>query len=393
MTTTPTVRAGRRPPPWRDVRVLRVAGQLVVLAGVAAAVLYLRNNLFDNLDRLNIRRDFDFLNEPAGFGIANSDFRPGQSVRAALAVGAKNTALAAIVGIVLTTILGTLLGIARLSANWLVRKAAAFYVETLRNIPPLLVIFFLSLAVLIPLPAINRAHEFGNLLVVSNKSVGIVTPTAEAGAGAFLLVLAAALVGAVVLWIWRTRVEDRTGKPHHRVVWSGGLLVAVGVVTFLLLEAPIGTSRPRVEARQVAGGITMLSGYLAVTIGLTLYTASHVAELVRGSILAVPRGQSEAAHAVALSEFQRLRFVVLPQAFRIAIPPLINQYLNLTKNTSLGIAVGYSEITTIAFITIGNGKPAPQLVLILMAVYLAFSLIISAASNLVNRRLQLSERR
>jgi general L-amino acid transport system permease protein len=367
--------------------------QVGVLIAVVAFVIYLRNNLFENLDRLNIRSDFDFLSEPAGFSVANSDFRPTQPIRDVLALGAKNTAASAIVGVVLTTILGTVLGVARLSANWLLRKVAAVYVETLRNVPPLLVIVFLSLAVFIRLPPIARAYELDGVLVVSNKGVGIITPTAGERAGTFFSVLGVAVVVAAVLWVWRTRVQDRTGQPHHRVLWSGGVLILVGAIAFAALDGPIGASQPEVAGRQVAGGVRMLSGYLVVTIGLILYTASHVAELVRGSILAVPKGQSEAANAVALSEFQRLRFVVLPQAFRIAIPPLINQYLNLTKNTSLALAVGYAELTAITFITIGNGKPAPQLVIILMAMYLAFSIPISVFVNLLNRRLQLSERR
>lgn len=381
-----------RPAFWRDVRVLRIVFQVAFVAAVVWAVLFLRDNLFDNLGRAGIRTDFDFLREPAGVRIGGSGFRPAQSVRDALAVGAKNTATAAIVGIALTTVLGTLIGVARLSTNWLVRKAAAFYVETFRNIPPLLVIIFLSLAVLVPLPAIGDARSFADLLVISNKGIGVVTFTLEDRAGTFFIVLAVAMVGAAVLWVWRTRVEDRTGAPHHRVVWSLGFVTGVATFAFIGLGGPLGLSRPRVEGLQIAGGITMISGFTAVMLGLALYTASHVAEIVRGSILAVPRGQSEASQALALTEFQRLRFVVLPQAFRIAIPPIINQYLNLTKNTSLGIAVGYAELTSITFITIGNGKPAPQLVLILMAVYLLFSLVISVLTNLVNRRLQLSER-
>lgn len=387
-----TAGPARHPPPWRDVRVLRALAQVAVVALVVVGFAYLWNNLADNLRRLGIRTDFEFLDQPAGFRIAGSEFRPSESVTAALRNGAKNTLLAAVVGIVLTTLLGTLLGVGRLSTNWLVRKAAAVYVETLRNIPPLLVIVFMSLAVLVPLPSINRAYDFFGVLVVSNKGTGVVMPTAEPGATAFLVVMAFAAVGAGGLWTWRTRVEEATGTPHHRVLWSGGLLLVVGFVAFVVLGGPLGLSRPEVEGRQVAGGITMLSGYLAVTAGLTLYTASHVAEIVRGSILSVPKGQSEAAQALALSEFQRLRFVILPQAFRVAIPPLINQYLNLTKNTSLGVAVGYAELTSIAFITIGNGKPAPQVVLLLMGAYLVFSLVISAATNAVNRRLRLSER-
>jgi general L-amino acid transport system permease protein len=163
----------------------------------------------------------------------------------------------------------------------------------------------------------------------------------------------------------------------------------VAVIAYIALQGPFELSKPVLEGRALSGGFSGLGGYFAMLVALVLYTASHVAEIVRGSILAVPRGQSEAANALALSGFQRLRYVVLPQSLRIAIPPTINQYLNFVKNTSLGIAVGYAEVTLIAFQAIGNGRPAPQMVLLLMGAYLVFSLTISAVVNVLNRRLQL----
>jgi general L-amino acid transport system permease protein len=198
-----------------------------------------------------------------------------------------------------------------------------------------------------------------------------------------------ALVAAIFVWRWRTRVFVHTGEPHHRVLWSAGFLLLVAVIAYIALQGPIELSKPVLEGRALSGGFSGLGGYFAMLAALVLYTASHVAEIVRGSIMAVPRGQSEAANALALTGFQRLRFVVLPQSMRIAIPPTINQYLNFVKNTSLGIAVGYSEVTLIAFQAIGNGRPAPQMVLLLMGAYLLFSLTISFVVNVLNRRLQL----
>jgi general L-amino acid transport system permease protein len=193
----------------------------------------------------------------------------------------------------------------------------------------------------------------------------------------------------MLVWRWRTRVFVQTGEPHHRVRWSTGFLLLVAVISYFALQGPIELSKPALEGRALSGGFSGLGGYFAMLVALVLYTASHVAEIVRGSILAVPRGQSEAANALALTGFQRLRYVVLPQSMRIAIPPTINQYLNFVKNTSLGIAVGYSEVTLIAFQAIGNGRPAPQMVLLLMGAYLLFSLTISFVVNILNRRLQL----
>jgi general L-amino acid transport system permease protein len=197
-------------------------------------------------------------------------------------------------------------------------------------------------------------------------------------------------VGTVV-WLWRTRVFKETGHAHHRLLWALGVFAVISVGGYALLGGPYDLSRPRVnDARLgVDGGFSMLGSYFALTVALVIYTASHVAEIVRGSIQAVPKGQTEASEALALSSFQRLRFVVLPQAARIAIPPTINQYLNLTKNTSLAAAIAFPEITRVTTTYIGNANPAPQAILILMAVYLGFSLTISIVVNIANRRSQL----
>jgi general L-amino acid transport system permease protein len=217
-------------------------------------------------------------------------------------------------------------------------------------------------------------------------------PWATAGdnSGAYLAVLGAGVLASIAVWIWRTRNFDATGTPHHRFLWGTGTFLLFAIVGFFALGRPFTLSRPVVvDGRFIEGGYQTVGPYVAVLVALVIYTASHVAEIVRGSIQAVPKGQTEAANALALSGFQRLRFVVLPQAMRIAIPPLINQFLNFTKNTSLSIAVAYAEITLIVFQAIGNANPAPQLIIILMGSYLIFSLTISLLINYLNRRLQL----
>jgi general L-amino acid transport system permease protein len=381
-----------RPPPWRDVRILRAFLQVAFLAAIVAAAWYLYGNLTSNLRRQGITTGFDYLDQPAGFAIQYSPFRPSQTVREAIYVGIRNTAAIAAAGIALTTVLGVIVGVARLSTNWLVRKAAAVYVETLRNLPPLLVILFMNFAIVLELPQIQEARDVLGHLVVSNRQLAVTSFVAGDGIVTFALLVAVALAAAGAVARWRSRRSDATGERHHRVLWGGTVFLAIAVPAYLLLDGPVALSRPAVEGRAVEGGIAMGAPFAAVLVALVLYTASHVAEIVRGSIQAVPKGQTEAASAVGLSDLQRLRFVVLPQAFRIAIPPMINQYLNLTKNTSLGIAIGFTEITALTFIIIGNGNPAPQSILLLMAIYLFFSLVISALSNLVNRRLQLVER-
>ncbi len=214
--------------------------------------------------------------------------------------------------------------------------------------------------------------------------------TAQDTSGTYSIVLGVGILASIVVWVWRTRVFDTTGHPHHRFLWGTGTFLLFAIVGFVALGTPLTLSRPEVvNNRFIEGGYQTVAPYVAVLVALVIYTASHVAEIVRGSIQAVPKGQTEAANALALSNFQRLRFVVLPQAFRIAIPPLINQFLNFTKNTSLSLAVAYSEITLVVFQAIGNANPAPQLIVILMGAYLLFSLSISLLINILNRRLQL----
>jgi general L-amino acid transport system permease protein len=386
---TPTI--SRRPPPWRDVRVLRVVFQAVFLLFVVLFVWFLYNNLIDNLRELGIRQDFRYLRQPAGFVISGSDFSSSQSLFQALLVGMENTAKVSFLGIALATILGVVVGVARLSPNWLVRRAAGVYVETLRNIPVLVIILFWWLAVLLRLPPIRTALDW-NVIVVSNR--GLVGPGLDqtGGLGIFFLVAGAGLAAAAAVVFWRTRRFDRTGEPHHRVLWGGGVLLVALVVAFIASARPLALSLPERGELATTGGFRLSPEYAALLIGLSLYTASHIAEIVRGAILAVARGQTEAADAVGLSGFQRLRFVVLPQAFRISVPPMANQYLNLVKNSSLGVAVAYPEVTRITRITIGQGGPAPQAIFVLMLAYLVFSLGISLITNLVNRRLTLKGR-
>lgn len=389
--------ATQRTPIWRDIRILRFVFQVVVVVAVVALGYYLYDNVRINLINRGLRTDFGWLDQAAGFRIAETDFSPNDTVRNALFAGFRNTVTVALAGIVLTLLLGTLVGIARLSSNWLLRKAAGTYVETFRNIPPLLVIIFVNTVALSTLPSIQEATTLslpfaGDVLLLSVGESGIVTPRDSGGAGTYLAVLAVALLLALGLrWLLRGR-EDRVGRPQHGTLAAAGLVGVVALGGYVALGGPIGLSRPEVEGFSIEGGMSMGLPFLAVLVGLVLYTATHVAEIVRGSILAVPRGQNEAARSVGLSAAQRLRYVILPQAFRIATPPTINQFLNLAKNTSLGIAVGFAEAMFVTRTAIGNGTPAVQSMLVVMGFYLVLSLSISLVSNLANRRLRLVER-
>lgn len=387
-----------RPPAWRDVNVLQLAAQVLALGLLVATASWLWSNFSDRTDDIGLELDFGFLDQPSGISIADNPLSPNAPIRDALVQGLKNTLLIIIVGIPLSVALGTLIGIARLSTNWLLRKVATAYVEFFRNIPPLIVIVFIWAAVFLKFPPATGPtadaawRPFGDLFIFSNSRFAFPSIVGLDNFGAYRLIMLLAVIAAMVVWLWRTHHFNHTGHPHHRLLWSLGTLLMTGVVFFFALGQPFEVTTPRVTDRLWQGGFRMQMPYVTVMLALSIYTASHIAEIVRGSIQAVPRGQVEAANAIALSGFQRYRFVVLPQAFRIAFPPLINQFLNYTKNTSLAVAIGFAEITSITSNLFGQSQPAPQLLLILMASYLLFSLVLSAIGNLINRRLQLVER-
>ena len=388
---------------YRNVQTLRIVGQVLAVAAVTGLMLWFFSNLLNNLDRRNIGTDFGFLSRPTNFEIPYDDgFNPRSPVTDMILVGLKNTFLAGVFGILIASVVGLIVGISRLSSNWLVAKLAMLYVEIFRNIPPLVIIVFFGAAVFTngPFPVLQEADTvsfFGTeniLLVLSNERIGIPSFLAGDNIGFFWITVLVAVVAAVIIAIYRTRLSDNTGVHHHRVRWALGTFAVISLAGYLFIGDALAMSWPVVAAsgRRIDGGFIMNSGFISVTVALGLYTASHIAEIIRGSILAVPNGQSEAANAIALTSLQRYRYVVLPQALRIALPPTINQYLNLVKNTSLGTAVAYAEITALTRSSIGNGRPAPQSILILMLVYLVFSLVISLILNVYNRRLQLVER-
>ena len=402
-TKEPPRRELARPPFYRDVRVIRVVGQVLAVLIVIGILFWLINNLITNMNRLGISTSFDFLFGPTNTAIPYHDtFDPRSPVWQMMLIGVKNTFLAAFFGIILATVAGLVVGVSRLSDNWLVARLATVYVEFFRNIPPLVIIIFFGAAVFTngPFPIFSESWEFkfpgstDNMLIVNNDKWGIPGFTQVDGLWLFYAIIAVGAIAAIWVWQRRTKNFEQTGQPHHRVLWSLGVLLVALVVAYFVSGQPFEMSWPVISEnrRRIDGGFIANWGWISVTVALGLYTASHIGEIIRGSILAVPHGQSEAANAVALSSFQRYRFVVLPQAMRIALPPTINQYLNLVKNTSLGTAVGYAEITALTKTSVGNGRPAFQSFIIVMGVYLVFSLTISLILNVVNRRLQLVAR-
>ena len=381
--------ADARVPLWRDARVLQWAFQLLVLAAVAAVIIWLVGNYTSNADRQNIPTSLDFLDNPTSFEIAGNDLSQRAPVRDAFVQGFLNTLRVSVAGIVLATVLGTIIGIGRLSRNWLVRTLSAAYVEAVRNVPlPLFVIFGFFAVVLGIFPRVQEAWEPLGLMVISNR--GVVVPWFEGSAFLLLATIALAVVAAVLVARWRRHVNERTGAPTRTGLWGIGAAVVVLVIGWF--ASGVGLTMPELDGRATSGGIRVDPSFFAILLALVIYTASHIAEIVRGSIQAVQRGQGEAADALALSSFQRLWYVVLPQAFRIAIPPVGNQYLNLIKNSSLGAGIGYYDLTLVTQTTVGNGSPAVPAFTITLLVYIAISLVTSALVNIANRRLALVER-
>jgi general L-amino acid transport system permease protein len=385
-----TTRAPRIPL-WRDVRVLRGVLQLAFVLGVITLVRWFAGNLATNLDRLGIRRDFDFLGQPAGFRILGSDFAASGTIREALLVGLVNTVRVALIGMLLALVLGVIVGVARLSRNWLAARVASGFVELLRNVPPLVLVIVFYQVTLDVLPRIEDASVRRGLLL-SNRGVWIPWFDRGEGASTFLWVLLASVLVAFGVARWRQARFERTGRTAHALTLSTLTLVALVGAAWVALAPPITLSMPVLDGRVVDGGISLYPEYLSLLLAMVLYTASFIAEIVRGSIQAVARGQSEAADALGLSPGQRLRHVVLPQALRIAAPATGNEFLNLTKNVSLGVAVGYAELLRVAQTATGNGQPAPQSLSLVLLGYLTLSIIISIFVNLANRRLQLVER-
>lgn len=527
-------------PFWRDIRVLGVLAQFAFLIVVILGFSWIALNVTKNMSTLggsqflcrdgtsNVRCAFDFLQLESQFAIAESliPYNPSDSYARAMMVGALNTAKVAFLGIVLATLLGTLVGIARLSSNWLISNIARWYVDIIRNIPLLLQLFLLFFGVILGFPAIKNAIQlFGLPIYLSQRGIDLPGLALMPSFTMWLLFIALGIALAAVAWWWLGRRERRLERSTNRSAWalavflaivipgwfiatsliagnqvllapessgiagladieaavrtdlgldnlgdidaalaagtlsreqldaakvilcifqgdrteanivaelrranipyamnrgstlrrtiaaytSGGCDALVGShkilspelagihealpsVVIPVRELPVRLSVPRIEGLNFVGGIKLSPNFAAILIGLTIYTGAFIAEIVRAGIQSVPKGQSEAARALGLSESQRLRLVVLPQASRVIIPPLTNQYLNLTKNSSLAIAVGFPDLWSVAFTTLNQSGRIIQVFLLVMGTYLAFSLLISFFLNWYNRRVALVER-
>ncbi len=389
-----------RPPPrrgatlsWRDPRVRALFWQIVILGLVGFVVWWLVSNTMRNLEVRKIATGFGFLEREAGLPIGESliPYSPADTYLRALIVGVLNTLRVAVIGAVLATILGTVIGIARLSRNWLLAKLSAVYVEVIRDLPLLLQLLFWY-ALLQGLPGPRQAlNPFGSVYL-SNRGIKFPWIEWQDAHSAALLACVLGIAATMLLGRAFTARQMATGIRPRLWPWAIGLIVGLPLAVWAAMGAPFSVDAPVLRGFNFRGGATITPEFTALLLGLVLYTAAFIAEIVRAGILAVPSGQWEAAAALGLSRGQQMRLIILPQALRVIVPPLTSQYLNITKNSSLAVAIGYQDIVSIANTTINQTGQAIEGIAIIMMVYLTISLSISLFMNWYNGRIALKER-
>jgi general L-amino acid transport system permease protein len=383
-----------RPPFWRDSAVRGVFYQVLFVAVVVAFGWFLVHNTLVNLGRQNIATGFGFLGREASFAIGESliAYAPSDTYSRAFLVGLVNTLYVAILGIVLATILGAVIGIARLSRNWLIAKLSLVYVETFRNIPLPLQLLFWWTFLREGAPSPRQAWRPLPGVFVSDRGVEFPMPQSNPAYLWMFLAFVLGLAAAIAVSRWARRRQMATGAQFPSG-WVGiGLIVGLPLLVFLGAGAPLAFDWPALKGFNFAGGGAVSPEFAALLFGLTIYTASFIAEIVRAGILSVSWGQSEAASALGLRPALTMRLVVLPQALRVIIPPMTSQYLNLTKNSSLAVIIGYPDLVSIANTTMNQTGQAVEGIALIMAVYLAISLTIALSMNLYNRAVALVER-
>lgn len=369
--------------------------QIALLVGVAALFIEIALNTAANLKAQNIATGFGFLQRPAGFDIAQTlvPYTSASAYGQVFWVGLTNTLLVAAIGIVLATLLGFVIGLARLSSNWLVAQLATVYVEIVRNLPLLLQLlaWYFMLLISLPPPEADQWLPLG--IAVSNRGLYLPAPVWEPGFGAVLVALILGIAGAVAITIWAKRRQRATGEQAPAFWYGLAAVIVPPLVMFGALGLPLSFELAELGRYNFEGGIVILPELMALLLGLTLYTAAFIAEIVRAGIEAVSRGQTEAARALGLRPWQVQRFIVIPLAMRVIIPPLTNQHLNLTKNSSLAVAIGYPDLVSVFAGTVLNQtNQAVEVILITMAVYLSLSLLTALVMNWFNARMALVER-
>jgi general L-amino acid transport system permease protein len=376
-------------PFWRDIRFIQLFLQIAFLVVVVVSGYTLIHNLVTNLEKSNLPIDFGMFNRPFGTQISEGqmDFDPGSSSNLqALRAGLQNTLRVVLIGLVGATMLGILVGIGRLSTNFLVRKVSVVYIEIFRNTPLLVQLYFIYRGMLrLTLPDnLKDSYKLPGPIYINRRAVNFPLVEGTDTASLFYIALGIGLVLGIALWIWRLRVQERTGQPANTMRWFLGAVLIFSAAGWLWSGGPFSVDYPRLERFNFVGGDRLSAEYLTLTLGLILYTAAFIADIVRAGIQAVPYGQIEAARAQGFTNSQTLRLIVLPQALRLIIPPLGNQYLNLAKNSSLGIAIGFFDVYNVANEISNQTGQSVVIFAAMMATYLTISLTISVIMNSVN---------
>ncbi|SHF19466.1 amino acid ABC transporter permease [Vibrio gazogenes] len=372
-----------------------VVFQIIAILALVFFIYTIVNNALTNLESRGITTGFNFLDQPAGFGISQSliDYNDTDTYGRTFVVGLLNTLYVSVIGIFLATVLGFIIGIARLSSNWLVSRLAAIYVETFRNIPLLLQILFWYFSVLQALPGKRQSLSIGDAVFINVSGLFIPRPIFASGSGLVLTVFILGVITTICVKIWASNRQKVTGQQTPTLSIALGLIIGLPAIAYFWMGMPISAEYPVLQRFNFQGGIEIIPEFVALLLALSIYTAAFIAEIVRSGINAVSHGQTEAAMSLGLPRRRTLKLVIIPQAMRIIIPPLTSQYLNLTKNSSLAVAIGYPDLINVfAGTTLNQTGQAIEVISMTMAVYLTISLITSFLMNTYNRKVALVER-
>lgn len=379
----------------RNQKVRGILFQILTILGLIAFLWYIGSNTMTNIEQRGIKTGFDFIDSTAGFSIDETpiEFSSTDTHGRVFLVGLSNTLIIAFFGIIFSTILGLIIGVLRLSNNWIIKKLAAAYIDIFRNIPILLQILFWYNVVLSALPSPKQSIDFFGSIFINNRGLYIPMPELNSTTISVLLSFVAILIGTIFLNRWANKKQEETGKDFPVILVVLGTIIIVPIIAYFVGGSNFNFDYPKLGGFNFNGGKVISPEFLALTFALVIYTATFIAEAVRSGIEAVSKGQKEAAASIGLSSYQALKLVVLPQAIRIAIPPIINQYLNLAKNSSLAAAIGYPEIVTVfAGTSLNQTGQAMEILAITMLVYLTISLVVSALLNWLNYKMKTKER-
>ena len=382
-------------PFWRDVRVLRIFGQVIFLIIVILFFSYLLRNMFGALQRQGLALGFSFLRQTSGFDIGEYliSYDRSSTYMRAFQVGLLNTALVSFLGIVLATILGVIFGVARLSRNILVQSLARAYIELLRNVPLLVLLILWYTGIFLKFPRINQAIMLPGPVLLTNRGIAVPWGIPTETYSSYLIILGFGLFLSLLVAAWWTWYGRRTGRTPLVWLWSLLVFLIVALVGWLVLPGPaLRLDAPVVQGLRIAGGKQLSPEFIALLSGLAIYTSAFIADVVRAGIQSVSKGQVEAAKAIGLNNFQVLRLVVFPQALRVIIPPLTGHYLNLAKNSSLAVAIGYPDLFSVSGTILNQSGRAVEVITLVMAIYLSISLLTSLFMNWYNRRIRFVER-